>query len=90
MESEGSLPYSQGPSTNLNPWPEEYSPVSLRSILILSSHLHQGLPNGTSFSILEKGETESTWYVGHYLAYCISPRWRMSLEQLVEWLAGET
>jgi hypothetical protein len=23
------------------------------------------------------GETESTWYVSNYLAYCISPRWLM-------------
>jgi hypothetical protein len=23
------------------------------------------------------GETESTWYVGHYLAYCASPVWRV-------------
>jgi hypothetical protein len=33
---------------------------------------------------------ESTWYVGHYLAYCTSPRWlMMSVEQVVEWLAEE-
>jgi hypothetical protein len=32
-----------------------------------------------SHSFLGWGETESTWYVGHYLAYCASPgyRWRM-------------
>jgi hypothetical protein len=38
------------------------------------------------------GETESTWYVGHYLAYCTSPEWyMMNMEQSVEWeLAGET
>jgi hypothetical protein len=45
------------------------------------------------FSFLGWGETESTWYVGHYLAYCTSPGWymMMSVEQSVEWeLAGET
>jgi hypothetical protein len=38
------------------------------------------------------GETESTWYVGHKLAYCTSPGWQvMSVEQAVEWeLLGET
>jgi hypothetical protein len=37
------------------------------------------------------GETESTWYVGHCLAYCTSPGWymMMSVESSVEWgLAG--
>jgi hypothetical protein len=24
-------------------------------------------------SFLGRGETESTWYAGHYLAYCTSP-----------------
>jgi hypothetical protein len=33
----------------------------------------------------------STWYVGHYLAYCTSPGWwMMSVEHSVEWVAGET
>jgi hypothetical protein len=27
------------------------------------------------FSFLRWGETESTWYVGHYFAYCTSPGW---------------
>jgi hypothetical protein len=38
------------------------------------------------------GETESTWYAGHYLAYCTSPGWSMVImERSVEWgLAGET
>jgi hypothetical protein len=42
-------------------------------------------------SFLGWSETESTWYVGHYLAYSTRPRrWMiMSVEQLVEWLAGE-
>jgi hypothetical protein len=38
-------------------------------------------------------EIESTWYVGHYQAYCTSPGWYMMMmivEQFVEWeLAGE-
>jgi hypothetical protein len=34
---------------------------------------------------------ESTWYCGHCLAYCTSPRWQMIVEQSVECeLAGET
>jgi hypothetical protein len=37
------------------------------------------------------GETESTWYAGHYWACCTSPGWHMGMEQSVEWeLAGET
>jgi hypothetical protein len=46
-----------------------------------------------SFYFLGWGETEYTWHVGHHLAYCTSPRWwmiMMSVEQSVEWLAGET
>jgi hypothetical protein len=29
-------------------------------------------------SFLRWGETESTWYVGHYLAYCTSPNIRLT------------
>jgi hypothetical protein len=37
------------------------------------------------------GETESTSYVGHCLAYYTSPEWQMIVEHSVEWeLAGET
>jgi hypothetical protein len=35
----------------------------------------------------------TTWYVGHYLAYCTNPGWWIitSVEKSVEWeLAGET
>jgi hypothetical protein len=41
---------------------------------------------------LRWGETESTWYIDHYLAYCTSPGQRMmlSVEQSVEWLAEES
>jgi hypothetical protein len=45
------------------------------------------------FSFLWWGETESTWFVGHYLAYCTISGWEMmmNMEQSVEWeLAGET
>ena len=50
MEPEGSLPYSQVPAIYPYPEPTPSSlhppPTSWWSILILSSHLHLGLPNG--------------------------------------------
>ena len=53
MEPEGSLPHSQVPVTcpypdpaKSNPYPPH--PTSPRYILILSSHLHLGLPGGHS------------------------------------------
>jgi hypothetical protein len=53
---------------------------------------HLGLFDILVFGFLGWNETESTRYVGHYLGYCISSeRWMMmSVEQSVEWLAGET
>jgi hypothetical protein len=55
-------------------------------------HIHNGLKQGNEISpFLVCGETESTWYAGHYLIYCTSPRWWMimGVEQMVEWLIGE-
>jgi len=51
MELEGSLPHSQVPANCPYPEPTRSSPypphpISLRSILILSSHQHLGLPTG--------------------------------------------
>ena len=50
MESEGSMPHSQGLSNNSCPEPNQPNypqiPISLRSILILPSHLRLGLPKG--------------------------------------------
>ena len=51
MESESSLPYSQVPTTSAYPEPTrfqspQHSSTSSRSILISSSHLRWGLPNG--------------------------------------------
>jgi hypothetical protein len=45
-----------------------------------------------NLTIFLEGDTESTWYVGHSLAYCTRPRWyMMSVEQSVKWeLAGKT
>jgi hypothetical protein len=50
-EPEGSLPCSQGPTTSPYPEPDRSSschphPISLRSILILCTHLCLGLPSG--------------------------------------------
>jgi hypothetical protein len=45
MESEGSLPCSQEPSTGPYPEPDQSSPYR-RSILTLSSHLRLGFPSG--------------------------------------------
>jgi hypothetical protein len=49
MKPEDSLPCSQGPSTGPYPEPDQsnpYHPISLRSILILFTHLRLGLPSG--------------------------------------------
>jgi hypothetical protein len=50
MEPEGPLPCSQEPSTGPYPEPDQFSPyhpiLSLRSILILFTHLWLGLPSG--------------------------------------------
>jgi hypothetical protein len=59
MESKGSLPYSQDPTTGLYPEPDEVTPhtytLFLRSILILSSHVRLGLLKGLFLlSILTK------------------------------------
>ena len=48
MKPEGSLPHSQASATCPYPVPAQSSPhpTSWRSILILSTHLHLGLPSG--------------------------------------------
>jgi hypothetical protein len=49
MEPEDSVPSSKEPSTGQYPEPDESNPshlISLRSILILSTHLRLGLPSG--------------------------------------------
>jgi hypothetical protein len=46
MESEGSLPCSQEPSTGPYPEPDQSTPWSLRSVLTLSTHPRLGLPSG--------------------------------------------
>jgi hypothetical protein len=45
MEPEGSLPCSQEPSTEQHQ-SSPYHPITLRSILILFTHLLLGLPSG--------------------------------------------
>jgi hypothetical protein len=49
------------------------------------------IENSNSFNFVVCGETESTWFVCLYLAYCTSPGWNMiSVEKSVEYeLAGE-
>jgi hypothetical protein len=48
MEPEGSLPYSEEPSTGIYPEPHQTSPYHpiLKSILTLFTHLRLGLPSG--------------------------------------------
>jgi hypothetical protein len=46
MEPEGSLPCSQEPSTGPYPDPDQWSPIYLRSILILSNHLCLDIRSG--------------------------------------------
>jgi hypothetical protein len=49
MEPGGSLPRSQEPSTGPYPEPDQsnqYHPISIRSILILSTQLSLGFPSG--------------------------------------------
>jgi hypothetical protein len=67
MEPEGSLPCSQAPSTGLYPntdQPAPHHPISLRSILILSTHLRLSLPSGLFLA----GLPTSILYV-----FCYSP-----------------
>ena len=69
MEPGGSMPYSQGPSNNHYPQPNQINslyliPISLRSILILSSHLRLGLlkghfPAGVPVNILKAFQPSS-------------------------------
>jgi hypothetical protein len=70
MGPKGSLPYSQEPAAGLYPEPDEsgpHHPVSLRLILLLSSHLRLGLPNGLFTSVLSivdlvEGGTGTVWH----------------------------
>jgi hypothetical protein len=41
----------------------------------LGNTLYIVISDCSFFSFFGWGETESTWYVGHYLAYCTSPGW---------------
>jgi hypothetical protein len=59
MELEGSLPCSQEPATGPYPDPDETSPhlvtlISVRSILVLSSHLRISIPNGLFPTVFPK------------------------------------
>jgi hypothetical protein len=62
VETEGSLQCSQQLSTGPYPEPDESSPypytISLRFILILSTHLHLGLPSG----LFSSGSPTKTLY----------------------------
>jgi hypothetical protein len=65
-EPEGSSPCSQEPSTGPYPEPDWPSPHHfLRSILILSTHLHLGLPSG----LLPSGFLTNILYTWHKYRY---------------------
>jgi hypothetical protein len=63
MEPEGSLPHTQEPATCSYPEPQQLNrcphPTTLRSILILSYHLHLDIPN----HLLPSGFRTKTVYV---------------------------
>jgi hypothetical protein len=79
LEPEGSIPCSQEPPTG--PYPKPYQsnpshPISLRSIIILSNHLHLGLlsglfPSGFPTNILHSIPLlPHSCYTPHLLTYC--------------------
>jgi hypothetical protein len=74
MESKGLLPCSQEPSTSPYPKPDEsypYHPIQiLWFILITSSHLHPGLPNGPPKSYMHSSSTPRP-----YILCPSSPPW---------------
>ena len=90
MEPEGSLPHSQASATCLSlasPIQSIYPhPTSWRSILILSTHLHQGLPSG----LLPPGFSSKTLYThlsSPIFASC--PAHRILLDFITRTILGE-
>jgi hypothetical protein len=79
MEPEGSLLHSQAPATCPNPQSEQSTPfrtVSLRSILILSSHLYAGIlsfkiSSYDMASVLVSEENRDITYFDSYNIYFV-------------------
>jgi hypothetical protein len=78
MEPEGSLLCSQEPSTGPYSEPDQSHPVSPRSILILVTHLHLGLPSGLflAFPPISYMHSSSPPFVIHALPVSSSFTWR--------------
>jgi hypothetical protein len=76
MEPRGSLPHSQEPATSPYPEPPQSSPcpdpTTWRFILILSSHLRLGLPNGRLPSRLPTKILYTVQNTGHNMTYLVT------------------
>jgi hypothetical protein len=78
MESEGSLPYSQESSICLYPEPDQfipYYPISLRYILIFSTHLLLGFSSSFSPSVFPTNNLYPPLFHSCYMPCSSHPPW---------------